>query len=111
MARLLDAGTARASAVSRSSFLEARPAYQAYQLLHIGFAALPILAGLDKFVDVLGNWDKYLAPLVTRLLPLSAHTFMMVELCCNTRPKGDLAKIGYYPSSPTCDLGTSATKP
>lgn len=78
MTRLLDAGMATAPGVSRSSFLGARPAYQAYQLLHIGFAALPILAGLDKFVDVLGNWDKYLAPIVTRVLPLSAHTFMMV---------------------------------
>lgn len=69
---------ATAPGVSRSSFLDARPTYQAYQILHIGFTVLPILAGLDKFADVLGNWDKYLAPIVTRVLPLSAHTFMMV---------------------------------
>jgi hypothetical protein len=39
---------------------------------------LPIVAGVDKFFDLLGNWDAYLTPLVTRVLPLSAHTFMQV---------------------------------
>ena len=28
-----------------------RPADQAYLILHVGFAALPIIAGLDKFFD------------------------------------------------------------
>jgi hypothetical protein len=54
------------------------PAYQAYQILHVGFAALPIIAGLDKFASVLANWDKYLAPVVASHLPCSAHTFMMI---------------------------------
>jgi len=53
------------------------PAQQAYQILHWGFTALPILAGLDKFAHVLVNWDMYLAPVVTRMLPISAHTFML----------------------------------
>ena len=26
-----------------------RPGWQAYQILHVGFTAAPILAGLDKF--------------------------------------------------------------
>jgi len=46
-------------------------------MLHVGFAALPILAGLDKFFHLLTNWDLYLAPFVTRLLPFSGHTFML----------------------------------
>src|SRR2546423_11247382 len=54
------------------------PAYQAYQILHWGFVALPVLAGLDKFFHLLVNWDQYLAPLVTQILPVSAHTFMLV---------------------------------
>src|SRR5205085_9942418 len=58
-------------------FLAGRPAYQAYLILHIGFAVLPILAGLDKFFHLLVNWDQYLAPAVARALPVSGHTFML----------------------------------
>jgi hypothetical protein len=54
-----------------------RPAYQAYQILHIGFIAAPALAGLDKFTHFLTNWDQYLAPAVEQLLPVSGHTFML----------------------------------
>ena len=54
-----------------------RPAYQAYQILYIGFIAAPFLAGLDKFTHFLTNWDQYLAPAVERLLPVSGHTFML----------------------------------
>ncbi len=41
-----------------------RPAYQAYQILYIGFIVAPFLAGLDKFTQFLTNWDQYLAPVV-----------------------------------------------
>jgi hypothetical protein len=58
--------------------LAGRPAYQAYLVLHVGFAALPILAGLDKFFHVLANWNQYLAPLVTQILPVTAQQFMLV---------------------------------
>jgi hypothetical protein len=40
--------------------------------------ALPILAGVDKFLHLLANWDQYLAPWVAGLLPVSGHTFMLV---------------------------------
>ncbi len=53
------------------------PAFQAYQILHWGFAALPVIAGIDKFFHLLTNWDQYLAPFVTNLLHVSAHTFML----------------------------------
>lgn len=35
--------------------------YQAYQILHFGFALLPIVAGLDKFFNFLVNWEQYLS--------------------------------------------------
>ncbi len=53
------------------------PAYQAYQILHVILAAIPIAAGLDKFVHLLVNWDKYASPLVARLSPLPVHTLML----------------------------------
>jgi hypothetical protein len=55
----------------------ARPAYQSYLILLIGFAALPIVAGVDKFLHLLVNWDQYLAPLATQILPIPGHTFML----------------------------------
>jgi hypothetical protein len=70
-------GAETAPAVAGTASLSARPAYQAYRILHVGFAALPILAGLDKFFHLLVNWDQYLAPLAMRLLPVSGHTFML----------------------------------
>jgi hypothetical protein len=69
--------TQTALAVAGTASLSARPAYQAYRILHVGFAALPILAGLDKFLHLLVNWDQYLAPLATRVLPVSGHSFML----------------------------------
>src|SRR5262245_56792509 len=45
-----------------------RPADHAYLILHIGFAALPIIAGLDKFFHRLVNWDMYLAPRAAQLI-------------------------------------------
>jgi hypothetical protein len=53
-------------------------ARQAFRILYVGFVVAPILAGLDKFFDVLVDWDRYLAPVVPDLLPVSGHTFMLV---------------------------------
>jgi hypothetical protein len=55
-----------------------RPAYQAYQLLYLGFIVAPLVAGLDKFTHFLTAWDKYVAPVVADMLPLSVDTFMIV---------------------------------
>ncbi len=53
------------------------PAYQAYRLLQLGFVAAPILAGADKFLHLLTNWDQYLAPWVAKLSPVPGHTLML----------------------------------
>ena len=52
-------------------------ARQAFRILHVGFVVAPILAGLDKFFEVLVDWDRYLAPAVTDALPVSGHTVML----------------------------------
>jgi hypothetical protein len=78
MAQAYGTETEAPPAGTHGSLLDARPAYQAYAILYAGFIALPILAGLDKFFHILVDWDMYLAPLVTRVLPVSAHTFMLV---------------------------------
>jgi hypothetical protein len=50
--------------------------FQAYALLRTGFAAAPILFGLDKFFEVLVDWPIYLAPWVNDIAPGSAQDFM-----------------------------------
>ena len=54
-----------------------RPAYQAYQILHLGFTVAPIVAGLDKFFNVLVNWEQYLPASVNNLLGGQGHYFML----------------------------------
>jgi len=64
--------------LSVRSFITARnPAYQAYLVLYAGFIALPILAGLDKSMHLLVNWDQYLAPVVAQTLHVTPHIFML----------------------------------
>ncbi len=53
------------------------PAYQAYRILQAGFVAAPILAGADKFVHLLVDWDKYLPARVNRLVGGHGHELML----------------------------------
>jgi hypothetical protein len=64
-------------ATERTAVRVSSPSYQAYQMLHIGFTVLPILAGLDKFFHVLGNWNAYLTPIVPDTLGVTPTEFMM----------------------------------
>ncbi len=49
----------------------------AYWALRLTFGIIPIAAGLDKFTNLLANWEGYLSPIAVRLLPVSPHAFMM----------------------------------
>lgn len=53
------------------------PAYQAFWLLRIAFVVAPLLFGLDKFVDWLVDWERYLAPEINDLIPGNAHQAML----------------------------------
>jgi hypothetical protein len=55
-----------------------QPVRQAYRILHLAFVLAPLVAGLDKFLDWLVNWDSYLAPVVSRTLHVTPHNFMML---------------------------------
>ncbi len=50
----------------------------AYWALRFTFGVVPIVAGLDKFTNLLADWTAYLSPLAVRLLPVSPHAFMML---------------------------------
>jgi hypothetical protein len=49
-----------------------------WTVLKITFTVVPVVAGLDKFTDLLTNWDLYLHPGIASMLPLSAHVFMQI---------------------------------
>lgn len=49
---------------------------QAYTILKFGFTVAPIVAGLDKFTNLLTDWSQYLAPFVTKIIP--AGIFMPI---------------------------------
>ncbi|MCQ6958372.1 hypothetical protein [Mucilaginibacter aquariorum] len=51
---------------------------QVQTLLRFTYGLVPIVAGADKFLNLLTNWEQYLSPAMKRLLPFDAHIFMML---------------------------------
>lgn len=47
-------------------------------LLKFTYGLVPIVAGADKFTNLLTNWEQYLNPSLKKLLSFDAHIFMMV---------------------------------
>jgi uncharacterized membrane protein YphA (DoxX/SURF4 family) len=68
--------------------------------LRIAFGVVPIVAGLDKFTNLLTNWEQYLSPLVTGLLPVSPATFMravgIIEIAAGILVLSKLTRWGAY---------------
>jgi hypothetical protein len=51
---------------------------QVKTILKYTFTLIPIVAGADKFFNLLTNWEQYINPSVEGLLPFSGATFMMI---------------------------------
>ncbi|MCK0125194.1 DoxX family membrane protein [Gelidibacter sp. F2691] len=47
-------------------------------LLKYTFGLVPIVAGLDKFTNILTNWSQYLSENLTAMLPFEPSVFMMI---------------------------------
>lgn len=47
-------------------------------LLKLTYGLVPIVAGADKFTNLLTDWGQYLHPAVKSILPFSGHTFMII---------------------------------
>lgn len=71
-------GQLQGAASATADKIESSPAYQAYRILHFGLVVAPILAGLDKFLHLLVNWDQYLPDVVARMSPIPGHTLMLI---------------------------------
>jgi hypothetical protein len=49
-----------------------------FTLLKLTFGIVPIVAGLDKFTDLLTHWENYIHPGIAGMLPFTPHAFMMI---------------------------------
>ncbi|KXF85569.1 transmembrane protein [Rhodococcus ruber Chol-4] len=52
-------------------------ARQAFILLRTVFTVAPIAFGLDKFTNLLTEWERYLAPWIDDIVPGTAHQAML----------------------------------
>jgi uncharacterized membrane protein YphA (DoxX/SURF4 family) len=74
-----DAAVSRSTTVRQANAVVpavTNPGYQAFLILRTGFTVAPIVAGLDKFVSLLADWTKYLAPILPQTLGISPQLFM-----------------------------------
>lgn len=51
---------------------------QTFHLLKYTFGIVPIVAGADKFTNLLTNWKQYINPSIAGILPISSSAFMMI---------------------------------
>jgi len=72
----------------------------AWWALKIGLGVGPFLAGLDKFFNLLANWQMYLSPTFERLLPMSGTTFMhivgVIEMVVGLAVLTKWTRVGAY---------------
>jgi hypothetical protein len=64
------------------------------------YGLVPVLAGLDKFTNLLADWPRYMSPLAAHLLPVSVGTAMkligVVEVLVGLLVLGPWTRIGAY---------------
>jgi uncharacterized membrane protein YphA (DoxX/SURF4 family) len=73
---------------------------QSYSLLKIVYGVVPIVAGLDKFTNLLADWKTYLSPLVVSIVPFSPSTFLpivgIVEIVAGLLVLSKYTRVGAY---------------
>jgi uncharacterized membrane protein YphA (DoxX/SURF4 family) len=55
-----------------------RRVHSTWWMLKIVFGVVPIVAGLDKFLGLLTDWEMYLSPLARSLIPMDPAVFMKI---------------------------------
>jgi uncharacterized membrane protein YphA (DoxX/SURF4 family) len=69
-----------------------------FTVLRLTYGLVPIVAGLDKFTNLLTNWTQYLSPIVARIIP--AATFMhlvgIIEIAAGIIVLSRLTRIGAF---------------
>jgi len=69
-------------------------------VLKIALGLMAVLAGLDKYFNKLADWEMYLSPYATKVLPVSAVTFMhivgVIEIIAGIIVFSRWTKVGGY---------------
>jgi uncharacterized membrane protein YphA (DoxX/SURF4 family) len=71
-----------------------------YWALRMTFGLVPIVAGLDKFFNLITYWPKYIAPQAADMLPVSGQSFMyavgVIEIVAGLLVLSPLVRTGAY---------------
>jgi hypothetical protein len=71
-----------------------------YVPLRLCYGLIPIIAGADKFLNLLTDWSKYLPEFMIKAIPVSPHTFMMgvgvIEIVAGLAVLTSLPRLGAY---------------
>src|SRR5215510_1827999 len=76
---------------------------QAWMPLRATFELVPIVAGLDKFFNLLTSWDEYLGPVARALFPVDAGVLLrvvgLVEIAVGVLVLSKWTRLGAYLAS------------
>jgi hypothetical protein len=68
--------------------------------LKLTYGLVPIVAGADKFTNVLADWRRYLSPLSRRLIPMKPSRFMkavgLIEIGAGALVLTRYTRLGSY---------------
>jgi uncharacterized membrane protein YphA (DoxX/SURF4 family) len=72
----------------------------AFWTLRIALGLTAFLAGLDKFFNLLTNWEQYASPLALKVLPVSATMLMriggVIEIIAGLALLAGVTRLGGY---------------
>jgi len=72
----------------------------AWWALRIGLGAGPVVVGVDKFLNKIVDWEMYLSPVATKVVPVSTRTFMhavgVIEIIAGIVVLSRFTKLGSY---------------
>jgi hypothetical protein len=73
------------------------------QILRVAFGVTATLAGLDKFFNILADWQSYISPLALQILPVSPAVLMgvvgIVEIAVGVTILAVAPRVGAYVAS------------
>ena len=71
-----------------------------YWALRATFILVPLLAGLDKFTNLMTYWPNYVSPTFARVIPMTSLTFMhivgVIEVIASLLVLSRLTRVGAY---------------
>jgi uncharacterized membrane protein YphA (DoxX/SURF4 family) len=69
-----------------------------YWPLRLAYGLVPLLAGLDKYTNILADWQRYVSPMAASMLPMSVQTFMhlvgIVEIVVGVAVLSGFTRVG-----------------